>query len=157
LDALGQLAYTQGNYTEAQILFSESASLFEDMGDTHRLSRTLNHQGMTALALNQVVEAQDTFRTALNLAQNGGLIPIALSAMVGLAAIQNRQECNLQTLELVLYILQHSLTNQETKDLARGLQKELESKLSFQAIEAAHRSAGEKDLNEVICQLMIRA
>ncbi len=47
------------------------------MGDTHRLSRTLNHQGMTALALNQITEAQDTFRTALTLAQNGGLILIA--------------------------------------------------------------------------------
>jgi len=156
LDALGQLAYTQGNYPEAQILFSESASLFEDMGDTHRLSRTLNHRGMTALALNQILEAQNAFRTALTLALNGGLVPIALSSVAGLAALKVRQECNQQTLELVLYILQQPVANQETKDLARSLQKELEAKLAIQTVEAAHHCAGEKDLNELVCQLMTR-
>ncbi|RPI87963.1 MAG: hypothetical protein EHM41_03140 [Chloroflexi bacterium] len=160
LDALGQVAYAQGKYPEAQTLFSESASLFKDMGDAHRLSRTMNHQGMTALALYQIVEAQNAFRAALTLAQDGGLIPIALSAVAGLAALQVREarnvqpEFNQQTLELVLYILQHPVTNQETKDLARRLQKELETKLSIQAIEAAHRSAGEKELNELVDQLM---
>jgi tetratricopeptide (TPR) repeat protein len=166
LDALGRLAYAQGNYPEAQMLFSESASLFKDMGDTHRLSRTLNHQGMAALALDQILEAQYAFRTALTLAQDGGLIPVALSAAAGLAALQVREaqnmretrslrpECNRQTLELVLYILQHPAANQETKDLARSLQKELETELSFQAVEAAHHCAGEKDLNELVSQLI---
>lgn len=156
LDALGQVAYVQGNYPDAQKRFMESAGLFKDMGDTHRLARTLNHQGMTALALNKTDEAQNAFRTALTLAQNGGLIPIALAAMAGLAALQSLQECNQQTLELVLYILQHPVTNQETKDLARELQKELETKLPFQAIEAAHHCAGEMDLNEVVSQLLAR-
>jgi tetratricopeptide (TPR) repeat protein len=160
LDALGQLAYVQGNYAEAQTLLTEGANLFKDMGDSHRLSRSLYHQGMTALALNQITEAQNAFREALALAQDGGLMSIALSASAGLAALEvraarnERQECNQQTLELVLYILQHPFTNQETKELARRLQKELESKLSFQAIEAAHHCAGEKDLNELVCQLM---
>ena len=160
LDALGQLNYAQGNYPEAQTLFSESASLFKDMGDTHRLARTLNHQGMTALALNQIPEAQNAFRAALTLAQEGGLIPITLSAVAGLVALQVREErnvrpeCNQQILELVLFILRHPVTNQETKDLAERLQKELETKLSFQAVEAAHHCAGEKDLNEIVCQLI---
>jgi DNA-binding SARP family transcriptional activator/predicted ATPase len=152
LDALGQAAYMQGNYSEAEKRFKESASLFKDMGDTHRLARTLNHQGVTALALNQTDEAQNAFRTALRLAHSGGLIPIALAAMAGMAALQVRQECNQQTLELVLFILQYAVTNQETQDLARGLQKELESALPAQAVEVAHRCAGQKDLNEVISQ-----
>jgi tetratricopeptide (TPR) repeat protein len=160
LDALGQVACAQGNYAEAQVLFSESAGLFREMGDTHRLSRTLNHQGMAALALNQIVEAENAFRAALTLAQEGGLIPIALFAVASLAALQVREarnvrpECNQQALELVLSILQHPVANQETKDLARRLQKELETKLSIQAIEAAHLGAGEKDLNELVGQLI---
>ncbi|HSQ26320.1 MAG TPA: tetratricopeptide repeat protein [Anaerolineales bacterium] len=156
LDALGQVAYAQGKYAEAQAHFSESSSLFKDMGDAHRLSRTLNHQGMAALALDQFSEAQNAFRAALTLAQDGGLIPMVLSALAGLAALQVRQECNQQTLELVLYVLQHPVTNQETKDLARSLQKDLETKLSFQAVEAAHRYAGEMDLNELVYQLMTK-
>ena len=156
LDALGQVAYVQGNYPEAQKRFMESAGLFKDMGDTHRLARTLNHLGMTALALNQITEAQNAFRTALTLAQNGGLIPIALAAMAGLAAQQIRQERNQKTLELVLYILQHPVANQETKDLVRGLQKELETKLPSQEIEDAHHGVGEMDWNEVINKWMTR-
>jgi tetratricopeptide (TPR) repeat protein len=157
LDGLGQIAYMQGDYPEAQKRFIESARLFKDMGDTHRLARTLHHQGMSALALNQIAGAQDAFRAALTLAQNGGLIPIVLAAMAGLAAVQVRQECNQQTLELVLYILQQPATYQETIDLARELQKELETVFSSQAIEAARRRVGEKDLNEVVCQLMTKA
>jgi len=126
------------------------------MGDTHRLSRTLNHQGMAALALNQIDEAQNAFRTALSLAQDGGLIPVALSAMAGLAALHVRQGCDQQTLQLVFYILQHPVTNQETRNLARGLQKKLEDELSSTEIEAAKSFAGEKDLNEVVRQLMTR-
>jgi tetratricopeptide (TPR) repeat protein len=156
LDALGQVAYVQGKYLEAQKRFIEGASLFKDMGDTHRFSRTLNHQGMSALALNQIAGAQDAFKTALTLAQNGGLIPVALAAMAGLAAVEVRQQYNQQTLELVLFILEHPVTNQETKDLARELQKELETVLSSQAVEAAYCCTGEKDMNEVVCQLMTR-
>jgi hypothetical protein len=109
---------------------------------------------MTALALNQTDEAQNAFRTALTLAQNGGLTPVALAAMAGLAALEARQECDQQTLELVLYILQHPAANQETKDQARGIQKDLEGKIPLQAVEAAYHRAGDKDLNEVIAQLL---
>ncbi len=73
---------------------------------------------------------------------------MALSSLAFLAALQVGQECNHQILELVLFIVQHPLANQETKDLARRLQKEIEAKLSFQEIEAAHLCTGEKDLNE---------
>jgi tetratricopeptide (TPR) repeat protein len=153
LDALGQLASGQGNHPEALRLFTEGANLFREMGDTHRLSRSLNHQGMTALALNQTEEAQNAFRSALDLAQEGGLIPIALSAAAGLAALQMCQEYDQHALELVLYILQHPAARQETKDLAWRLKKELEMKLPSQAVIIAHRCAGEKDLDELVCQL----
>lgn len=157
LDALGQVAYAQGNYAEAQKHFTESANLFKEMGDTHRLARTLNHQGMTALALNQTGEAKNAFRTALTLAQNSGLVPIALAAIAGLAAVWVHQECSQQTLELVLFVMRHPVANQETKDLARGLQKVLETELHLQTVEAAHNGAGEKDLNQVVCQLLASA
>lgn len=158
-DALGQLAYAREDYPEAQTLFSESAALFEEIGDTHRLARTLNHQGMTALALNQPLTAQNAFTTALTLARAGGLTPIALSALAGLAALQVRSAQNVppprnqQTLELVLSILQHPLANQATKELARRLQPELEVNLPLQVVEAAHHNAGEKDPHELVCYI----
>jgi hypothetical protein len=75
---------------------------------------------------------------------------VALAAMAGLAAVEVCQQYNQQTLELVLFILEHRVTNQETKDLARELQKKLETVLSSQEIEAAYCCIGDKDMNEVV-------
>ncbi len=150
LDGLGKLAYAEGRYEEAQPFFSESASLFREMGDTHRLSRTLNHRGLNSLALNQVVEAQRDFNSALSLAYEGGFTSSALNALTGLAMLEAQQKASQGTLELVLYVLQHSASAQETKNLAAQLQMELEAKLAPEEIEVARQRAGLKSLDEFV-------
>ena len=153
LDGLGKIAYAQGNYEKARDLFSESASLFREMGDTHRLSRTLNHQGLNSLALNRGVEAHNDFNSALRLAYEGGFTPSVLNALAGLAALAAQQKGSQETLELVLYILQHPSSTQETKNLAARLRLELEAKLSQEEIEVAQRHAGLKSLDELVRQV----
>lgn len=150
LDVLGQVAYAQGSHEEAHAIFSESAMLFEEIGDTHRLSQVLNSQGLNSMALNQTSGAQNTFKAALRMALDGGLMPAALYALTGLAALNIQQKTSQEVLELVLYVLQHPASTQETKDLGVRLRDDLESYLSMEKIEAAQRYAGSMSLDEAV-------
>ena len=154
LDGLGQGAYAQERYEDARAFFSESAELFREVGDIHRLSRTLNHQGLNSLALSDTADAQNAFRTALRMAYEGGFVPSALNALTGLAALGTRQKPSQGTLELVLYILEHLASTQETKNLAARLWVELESRFSQEEIEAARKRAGSVGLDELVRQFL---
>jgi tetratricopeptide (TPR) repeat protein len=154
LDSLGRLAYSQRRYEEAEAFFSESADLFREMGDTHRLSRTLNHQGLNFLSLNNADGARKSFHVALKMAYEGGWMPAALYALVGLTALGIQQKTSQEKLELVLYILQHPASAQETKDLAARLQVELEANLTPEEIEAAQERAGSINLDELVHQYL---
>lgn len=156
LDGLGKVSYGKGNYEEARAFYSESAVLFREAGD-HRLARTLNHQGLNSLALADTADARNSFHTALKMAMEGGLVPIALYALTGLAALEARQRASQATLELIMYILEHPSADQETKTLAARLQMELESRLSQEEIEAAQQRAETKNLDEVVRKFLASA
>jgi predicted ATPase/DNA-binding SARP family transcriptional activator len=154
LDGLGKVAYSQGRHEEARAFFSESASLFQEMGDTHRLSRALNHQGFNSLSLGDAAEAKNAFQTALKMAYEAGFFPSALNALTGFAALYIHQKTRQETLELVLHILQHPASSQETKGLAARLQVELEAKLTKEEIEAAQLLAGSQSLDKLVHQFL---
>ena len=81
-------------------------------------------------------------------------MPAALYALMGLTALGIQQKTSQETLELVLYILQHPASAQETKDLAARLQVELEAKLPQEEIEAAQQLATSKSLDELVRQFL---
>jgi predicted ATPase/DNA-binding SARP family transcriptional activator len=157
LDGLGQVAYMRGDYEKARALFLESASLFQQIGDTHRLAQVLNYQGLNALALDATLEAEKKFSIALKLAQQGGLIPTMLDALLGLAIVDSRKSTNQETLEMVLYILQHPASAQDTKNRAARLQVELQSKLSQEEIRTTQQRAVMKNLDEAVRRFLARA
>jgi predicted ATPase/DNA-binding SARP family transcriptional activator len=155
-DGLGKVAYGEGNYEEARAFYLESAALFREAGD-HRLARTLNHQGLNSLALGDTADAQSSFQTALKMAMQGGLIPIAIDALIGLAFLETNHKPAPETFELVLYLSQHPASAQETKDRANQLRMELESRLSQGEIEEAHRRSISKSLEQFASQALANA
>jgi predicted ATPase/transcriptional regulator with XRE-family HTH domain len=150
LFGLGKIAYVERRYEEAQRFFSESARLFQEIGDTHRLSRTLYHQGLNSLALGDAIGAKNDFCTALNLAYKGGFTPSTLNTLTGLAALEAQQKASQETLELILYIAQHPASIQETKKLAEQLQMEVEAKLRPEQVGAAREKIGLKSLDAFV-------
>jgi hypothetical protein len=123
-------AYAQGNHAKAQTFILESAELFRELGDTHRLSRALNHQGFNSLALGQEAEVHTAFDGALRMACEGSWMPTTFQSPISFATIEAVQKAIYKTLELVIYISQHPFGMKETKNLARRLRVELESALS---------------------------
>lgn len=76
-------------------------------------------------------------------------------ALTGLAALETRQRASQTTLELVLYILEHPAAAQETKIRAGRLRLELESRLSYETIEAAQELAVSKSLEDFVHRFLV--
>jgi predicted ATPase/transcriptional regulator with XRE-family HTH domain len=157
LDGLGEVAYAEGRYDEAHAFFAESAGLLREMGDTYSLSRTLNHQGLNALALGDPAGARSHFNAALRLAYAGQFLPSVLAALAGLAALDTGPDAGPSALELVLIVLQHPASSQETKDRAAQLRAELEARLPQAAIKAAQQRARSSELAEVVRSVLASA
>ncbi len=112
----------------------------------------MNHQGLNSLALGDTAGAQDAFETALRLAREGGLLPAALNALAGLAALEVHYKPSPEAAELVFFLLQHPACGQEAKNLAAKLHQELESVFSNGEIEAAEQRAKFRSLDDYVAE-----
>jgi hypothetical protein len=88
------------------------------------------------------------------MAYEGGWMPAVLYTLTGLTALGIQQKTSQEKLELVLYIIQHPASAQETKDLAAHLHFEFEAKHPKEEIEVAQLHAGSKSLDEIVRQFL---
>jgi tetratricopeptide (TPR) repeat protein len=153
LDGLGRLAQMTSP-DEARILFAASHDAYKESGDTRNMARVLSHQGYNSLARGDDIEAQNSFIAVLRLVREGGFIPFALDALAGLASLQVKQGDGEHALELLLVVLNHPASSQETKDRADQLSAKLEAQLTPTQIEAIHAHTGEKTFEAVMEELL---
>ena len=86
-----------------------------------------------------------------------GLIPSALNALTGLAALETRRKPSQETLEWIIFVLQHPVSTQEAKNLAARLQVELITRLTSEEIQEAEARAGSKSLDELVVRVLASA
>jgi len=67
--------------------------------------------------------------------------PVVLDVLAGLANLQAKRGNKEYALELLLVVLNHTASFQETKDRAAQLRAELEAQLTSQQVEAAQTQA----------------
>jgi hypothetical protein len=149
LDGLGRLAQITSPY-EARTLFAASYSAYKEIGDLRNMARVLSHQGFNSLLLSDDVDAQNSFIAVLHLAREGGFTPFALEALAGIASLQAKQGDREYALELLLVVLNHPSSIQDTRDRAVYLRIELESQLTSQQIEAAQSRTQAKSFEAVV-------
>jgi tetratricopeptide (TPR) repeat protein len=155
LDGLGRLAQMT-NPDEARSLFAASYDVYRETGDLRNMARVLSHQGYNSLARGDDVDAQNSFLAALRLTREGGFIPFALDALVGLARLQAKQGDLEHALKLLLIVLNHSASWHETKDHADILRKELEERLTPAQIEAAQAQVQKQSFDHVLGEVLER-
>ncbi len=137
LERMAAAAQAGQDQTEAYNLLVKTVELYREIDDRWSLSRALNLLGQLSLKLDQVEQAQEYFKEAFNLAVAAQVMPNALNALAGLAALALEANNNLAALELVNYILEHPASPQETKDYAGQLLGLAEARLSqAQAVRA---------------------
>lgn len=129
---------------EARTFFAACCDAYKEIGDLRNSARALNQQGYNSLALGDDADAQELFLVVLHLSREGGYMPIALNALLGIANLQTKRGNKETALELLLLILIHPATTQETRALTEHLRFELESQFTFSQIESAKTHAGGK-------------
>lgn len=149
LDGLGQLAQA-ANPNEARGLYAASCDVFREIGDLGILSVVLCHQGYNLVTLGEIAAAQESFGKVLRLTHEGGYIPFALDALLGLAIIESMGSNDVRALEFATYVLQHPAAAHDAKARAEKFGAEIELRLTPQQIKATQAWAQKASFEEVV-------
>lgn len=156
LDGLGQLAQA-ADPKEARELYAASCNVFREMGDLGILSVVLCHQGYNLIALGEVTEAQRSFGEVMRLTHEGGYIPFALDALLGLAMIETKRSDDVRALEFATYVGQHPAAAHDVQARAEKMRVELQARLTPEQIQAAQAWAQKQSFNEVVAFALAEA
>ena len=128
--------------------------MLTELGARPDVARLLAEMSCSVFALGDEVEAERNWRESLRIANETRAAWVALEALVGIASVQaKRGECE-QALELLLIVLNHPASMQETKDRAEISRAELEPRLTPQQIQAAQAQAQKQSFDQVVSQVL---
>ncbi|MBN1283816.1 MAG: tetratricopeptide repeat protein [Anaerolineae bacterium] len=123
---LGRVAYAKGEYEEAKRLCLRSLAVCRRFGMPWSTSFTLYHLGRACYALGEYHEAQEHFIEAFKIAVDIQVIPLVAYVMIGMAVVLIHAGKNRQARAVLAAILNHPVSNRETKDEAECLLNRLE-------------------------------
>jgi len=138
---LGIVAQAQGKHQQAVVMFRKGLDTFTELGGSWFVACVLAEMAGSMLALGNEAEAGRVWHEALRIATDIHGTPVALEALIGIATLKAKQGNIEQALELLLIVLNHPASFQETKDRAAQLRAELEAQLTSQQVEAAETRA----------------
>jgi tetratricopeptide (TPR) repeat protein len=153
LMALGQVAYAQGQYQEAQHALAESARECADLNEFERMVDALLWQGLAEVALNDLPAADQHLREALQLAQQGSLLRCQLGALCGLAELWARSDQPERALETALFVRQQPAVERGMADRAGALATELRPRLTPAQCELIQQQAATHSLADRLAAL----
>lgn len=158
LNSLGDVALALHDYREAEALFQESQAIFNQIGNRWGVTFSAARLGDVARALGQHQAAGDHFSQALRLAMEIEAVPLALDALVGMAAL--RLEAGglepERVLAILTLVLNHPAGSRENQDRAAGLLAGLEPQLAVEAVAAAWAGAQALTLEMAVEEVLQR-
>jgi hypothetical protein len=101
-----------------------------------------------------MVEAEQVFCEALQVAMADGIMAYALDSLAAIALIRACQGFNETALKIVLYILRQPSGAEETRNRAKLLRAELEKQLSQYQIDAFQASINSVTLEDIARELV---
>ena len=154
---LGIIAQAQGEHQEAVDIFRNSLDTFTELGGSWWVARVLAEMSRSVFALGDDAEAERVWRESLRIAIETRATPVALEALAGLASLQAKRGDMEHALELLLIVLSHPASFQETKNRAAELRVELESHLTPQQIQAVQAQAEVETYEQIVSHLLRKA
>ena len=152
---LGLVAQAQSQHQRAVVMFRKSLDIYTELGGNWFVARVLTDMGGSILALGNNAEAGRVLHKALRIATDIHGIPVALEALTGFASLQANQGNMGYALEILLIVLNHPASLQETKNRAGDLRVEIEAQLTPIQIELIQAHAGEKTFETVVEDLLM--
>jgi len=154
---LGAVAQAQGDHQRAVDMFRKGVDTFTELGGRLYLAQGLAEMGRSVLALGNDAEADGVWRESLRIATETHGIPVALEALAGLASLQAKRGDIEPALELLLIILNHPASPQETRNRAAHLRAELEAQLTRQQVEEVQARATAQTFEAAVGEVLKQA
>jgi tetratricopeptide (TPR) repeat protein len=151
---LGVVAQAKGDHTQAVDMFRKSLDTLTELGARQDAAQTLAEMGRSVFALGNDAEAVRIWRESLRIAIETRGTFIVMAALVGFASLQAKRGDKEHALELVVIVLNHSASTQETKGRAGRLHAELEAQLTRQQVEAAQVRARAKTFEAAVVEVL---
>jgi len=151
---LGAVAQAQDEHQRAVDMFRKGVDTFTELGGRFYAAQGLAEMGRSVVALGNSTEAERVWGESLRIATEIHGTPVALEALAGLATLQAKRGNMGHALELLLIVLNHPASVQETKDRASHLRFELEAQLTRQQVEAAQAQARSKRFDQVVEEIL---
>jgi tetratricopeptide (TPR) repeat protein len=151
---LGLIAQAQGEHLHAVDMFRKSLDTLTEVGARQDEARVLVEMSHSIFALENDAEAERGWREALHVTMETQGTFVALEALVGIATLKAKQGNIERALELLLIVLNHPASLQETKNRADRLRAELEAQLTSQQVEAAQARAQAKTFEVVVDEIL---
>jgi hypothetical protein len=143
----------QGLHLEA-VLAARGQQPSTGAGGHFYVGQGLAEMGRSVFTLGNDTEAERVWRESLRIATEIHGTPVALEALVGLASLRAKRGDIEPALELLLIVLNHPASSQETKNRAEILRVELESRLTPQQIQAVQAQARKQSFDQVVSQFL---
>jgi predicted ATPase/DNA-binding SARP family transcriptional activator len=156
LHYLGCAAYQQGAYAEAQNLFQTALKRAQEIGYQRGIIRSLSKLGDVAHAVGADHEAAPYYRAALQTARTIAATPLAVDALLGMAALARDAGQVERAMELLTAAMGHlsSTSDRETFDKAERLRSDLAAQVAPQMLTARADQADALTL-EVVVQALL--
>jgi predicted ATPase/transcriptional regulator with XRE-family HTH domain len=151
---LGVATMAEGRFKEAQDHLRKSLEVFGEHIVGWDIARTLSYLGEATMLAGNLSEAREIYMNALRLSVDAKIIPIALDSLLGLARISMQIGAIDRGLGLSDYVLNAPASTQETKDCARQLCMEGNTKLTDQEIETARLWSQNQSIENILDDLL---
>jgi predicted ATPase/class 3 adenylate cyclase/DNA-binding XRE family transcriptional regulator/Tfp pilus assembly protein PilF len=154
LNRLGQVAHVQGDHEEARYLFRESLGICKEMGDRWTMAQALTNLAHVTQVLGDQAAARQLYREAFATASEAQVIPTALDALIGLAALLMHEGAAAPWLELLTQIIDHPAASRETRERAVRLRLELEATFAAHQAAAIQERMGQRPFDAVVAEVL---
>lgn len=154
---LGIVAQVQGEHQGAVDLFRTSLDTLTELGARQDVARVLAEMSRSIFALGDDAEAGRLLGESLRIAIETRSTFVALEALSGLASLQAKQGNLEYAFELLLIVLNHPASVQDTKDRAAHLRTGLEAQLTRQQVEAVQGRVQAKTFEAVMDEVLKQA
>lgn len=151
---LGLIAQAQGEHLQAVDMFRKSLDTLTEVGARQDEARVLVEMSHSIFALENDAEAERGWCQALQVTMETQGTFVALEALLGIATLKAKQGNIERALELLLIVLNHPASLQETKNRADHLRAKLEVQLTSQQVESAQARAQAKTFEVVVDEVL---
>ena len=135
-------------------MFRKGVDTFTELGGRFYAAQGLAEMGRSVFALGNDTEAERVWRESLRIATETRGTPVALEALAGFASLRANRGDLEQALELLLIVLNHPASVQDTRNRAAHVRIELEAQLTRQQVEAAQVGVQAKTFEAVVDEVL---